>query len=119
MIVLFQFFNHFLCRFASRFYQNIYCGKNTNYPLTTKQNDRFASCANIVSRSQTSSLLPPPPPPIPGKTNTTGLLVIMKPLIYVISMELLSLRRRISPGETSLAVLEASSEESRLFSQAM
>ena len=65
MIVLFQFFNHFLCRFASRFYQNIYCGKNTNYPLTTKQNDRFASCANIVSRSQTSSLLSPPPPPHP------------------------------------------------------
>ena len=56
MIVLFQFFNHFLCRFASRFYQNIYCGKNTNYPLTTKQGDRFASCENIVSRSQTSSL---------------------------------------------------------------
>ena len=52
-------------------------------------------------------------------TITTGLLVIMKPLIYVISMELLSLRRRLSPGETSLAVLEASSEESRLFSQAM
>ena len=52
MIVLFQFFNHFLCRFASRFYQNIYCGKNTNYPLTTKQGDRFASCENIVSRSQ-------------------------------------------------------------------
>ena len=62
MIVLFQFFNHFLCRFASRFYQNIYCGKNTNYPLTTKRGDRFASCENIVSRSQTSS---PPPPPIP------------------------------------------------------
>ena len=63
MIVLFQFFNHFLCRFASRFYQNNYCGKNTNYPLTTKQGDRFASCENIVSRSQTSSPPSHPPPP--------------------------------------------------------
>ena len=96
MIVLFQFFNHFLCRFASRFYQNNYCGKNTNYPLTTKQGDRFASCENIVSRSQTSS--PPSPPPIPGKINTTGLLVIMKPLIYVIGMELLALSWRNVPS---------------------
>ena len=30
-------------------------GKYCNYPLTT-QGDRFASCENIVSRSQTSSL---------------------------------------------------------------
>ena len=34
------------------------------YPLTTAQDDRFATgCENIVSLSQTSSLLPPPPPP--------------------------------------------------------
>ena len=56
--IFFTFFNHFLCRFASSFYQNIYCGKNTNYQLTTKQGDRFASCENVVSRSQTSSLPP-------------------------------------------------------------
>ena len=58
--IIFLIFNPFLGRFASRFYQNIYCGKNTNYPLTTKQGqgDRFASCENIISRSQTSSLPP-------------------------------------------------------------
>ena len=50
-MLFFQFFNDFLCRFASRFYQNFYCGKNTNYPLTTKKGDRFASCENIVSQS--------------------------------------------------------------------
>ena len=42
-------------------YQNILCGKNTYYPLTTTKGDRFASCENIVSRSQTSSLPPPRP----------------------------------------------------------
>ena len=35
-------------------------GKYCNYPLTTTQCDRFASCENIVSRSQTSSSPPPP-----------------------------------------------------------
>ena len=40
--------------------QNIHC----NYLLTTTQGDRFASCENVVSCSQTSSLsLPHPPPP--------------------------------------------------------
>ena len=39
--------------------------KNCNYPLTTTQGDRFASCENIVSRFQTSSL--PPPLPSPAK----------------------------------------------------
>ena len=33
--------------------KNIYCGKKCNYPLTVTQGDRFASCENIVSRSQT------------------------------------------------------------------
>ena len=42
----------FLCRFAS---WERYC----NYPLTITQADRFASCENTVSRSQTSSLPPP------------------------------------------------------------
>ena len=41
-------------------------GKYCNYcyyPLTTAQDDRFAtSCENIVSRSQTLSLLPAPVP---------------------------------------------------------
>ena len=37
-------------------------GKYCNYPLTTTQGDRFASCENIVSRSQTSSLPPTPRP---------------------------------------------------------
>ena len=35
---------------------NTYC----NYPLTTTQDDRFISCENIVSRSQTSCPLPHP-----------------------------------------------------------
>ena len=40
---------------ASKKSKNIYCGeKYRNYPLTTL-GDRFASCENIVSRSQTSS----------------------------------------------------------------
>ena len=34
--------------------------KYCNYPLTTTLGDRFASCENIVSRSQTSSLPPSP-----------------------------------------------------------
>ena len=51
---------------ASKKSKNIYCGKKCNYPLTTTQGDRFASCENIVSRSQTSS---PPPPPL--RTNRT------------------------------------------------
>ena len=36
---------------------------NCNYPQTTTQCDCFASCENIISWSQTSSLPPPPPPP--------------------------------------------------------
>ena len=36
--------------------------KYCNYPLTTTQGDRFASCENIFSRSQTSSLPPLAPP---------------------------------------------------------
>ena len=32
--------------------------KYCNYPLTTTRGDRFASCENIVSTSQTSSLSP-------------------------------------------------------------
>ena len=35
-------------------------GKSCNYPLAITQGDRFASCENIVSRSQTSSFPPPP-----------------------------------------------------------
>ena len=42
--------------------------KYCNYPLTTTLGDRFASCENIVSRSQTSSL-PPPPHPAPSAAN--------------------------------------------------
>ena len=63
-IILFNFLNisDFLCRFASCFYY----GKKCNYPLTTAQGDRFASCENIVSRSQTSSLPPPPAPVVEG-----------------------------------------------------
>ena len=34
-------------------------GKYCNYPLTTTLGDRFASCENTVSRSQTLSLHPP------------------------------------------------------------
>ena len=62
MILFFQFFNNFLCRFASLFCQNIYCGKKKNcyYPLTTTQGDRSASCENVVSRRR-PRLSPPPP----------------------------------------------------------
>ena len=35
--------------------------KYCHYPLITTQGDRFTSCENIVSRSQTSSLLQVPP----------------------------------------------------------
>ena len=33
--------------------------KHCNYSLPTTRGDHFASCENIVSRSQTSSLSPP------------------------------------------------------------
>ena len=57
-IIFFNFLSIsvFLGRFAS---WERYC----NYPLTITQADRFASCENTVSRSQTSFLPPPPPPP--------------------------------------------------------
>ena len=55
--------------FASKKSENIILlwEKYCNYPLTTTLGDRFASCENIVSRSQTSSLPPlvtVPPSPI-------------------------------------------------------
>ena len=68
MILFFQFFNHFLCRFASRYCQKcLLSEKHCNYPLITTQSDRFTSYENIVSRSHTSSLTSyPPPPPLPS-----------------------------------------------------
>ena len=72
IILFFQFFNHFLCRFASRYCQKcLQWEKQCNYPLTTTQSNRFASYENIVSRSHTSSLpaTPPPPPPSPPGTH--------------------------------------------------
>ena len=39
-------------------YKNIYVEKYCNFPLTTTQGDRFASCENVVPRSQTSPLPP-------------------------------------------------------------
>ena len=44
--------------FASKKSENIILlwEKYCNYPLTTTLGDRFGSCENIVSRSQTSSL---------------------------------------------------------------
>ena len=66
MILFFQFFNHFVCRFASRYCQKcLLWEKHCNCPLTTTQIDRFASYENIVSRSHTSSLPAPPPAPVP------------------------------------------------------
>ena len=61
-IIVFNFLisTYFLCRFASCFFKYLVWEKYCNYPLTTSQDDRFASCENIVSRSQTSSLQPPP-----------------------------------------------------------
>ena len=43
-----------------------YLRKYCNYPLTTMQRHRFASCETIVSLSQTSSLPPPPIHPHPA-----------------------------------------------------
>ena len=66
MILFFPIFKAFLISSAGsllasiKSLKNIYCGKKCNYPLTTTQGDRFASCENIVSRSQNSSLPPPP-----------------------------------------------------------
>ena len=62
MILFFPIFKAFLISSAGsllasiKSLKNIYCGKKCNYPQTTTQGDRFASCENIVSRSQTSSL---------------------------------------------------------------
>ena len=68
IILFFQFFNHFLCRFASRYCQKcLQWEKQCNYPLTTTQSNRFASYENIVSRSHTSSLPSTPPPPLPAR----------------------------------------------------
>ena len=62
---VFQFFKHFwfpqpirflLLKSLTQLLREKYC----NYPLTTTRGDRFVSCENIVSRSQTSSLPPPP-----------------------------------------------------------
>ena len=67
MILFFQFFNHFVCRFASRYCQKcLLWEKHCNCPLTTTQSDRFASYENIVSRSHTSSLPSSPPASPPG-----------------------------------------------------
>ena len=52
----------FLCRSALILASKIFTvGKILYYPLTTTLGDRFASCENIVSRSQTSSLPSLPP----------------------------------------------------------
>ena len=68
ILFFFQFFKHFSFPLPVRFLllkslKILLWEKYCNYPLTTKQCDRFASCENIVSRSQTSSLPPPPPTP--------------------------------------------------------
>ena len=60
MISFFLSIFDFFCRFASILDSKIFTvGKYCNYPLTTTLGDRFESCENIVSRSQTSSLPPP------------------------------------------------------------
>ena len=51
----------FLCRFASCLYTCLYC----NYPLTTTQGDRFASCENIVSGPRPRLFRAPLAPPRP------------------------------------------------------
>ena len=52
-IIVFNFLinTYFLCWFASSFFKYLVWEKYCNYPLTTTQDDRFASCENIVSRS--------------------------------------------------------------------
>ena len=66
-MIFFNFFYAFLISsvsslLASKKSKNIILlwKKYCNYPLTTTLGDRFASCENIDSRSQTSSLPPPP-----------------------------------------------------------
>ena len=68
MILCFSIFKHFwfplpvrslLLKSQNHLLWEKYC----NYPLTATWCDRFVSCENIVSRSQTSSLPTPPPPP--------------------------------------------------------
>ena len=63
MILFFSNFQSFLLwvRF-SLLLKYLLWEKYYNYPLTITQGDHFASCANIVSRSQTSSLLRIAPP---------------------------------------------------------
>ena len=60
MISFFQFCNHFLFWVASWSIKILIAlwEKYCHYLLITMQGDRFASCENIVSWSQTSSLHP-------------------------------------------------------------
>lgn len=46
--------------------------KYSNYPLTSRQGDRFASCENILSWFQTSSLPAHPLPPFLRPTSQFG-----------------------------------------------
>ena len=63
ILLVFNFLKAFLISSAGSFLasKRSLWEKYCNYPLTTTQGDLFASCENIVSRSQTSSLPPPPP----------------------------------------------------------
>ena len=65
-MIFFQSFKHFWFPLSVRFLLLkslkvlfLLWEKYRNYALTTTLGDRFASCENIVSRSQTSSLPPP------------------------------------------------------------
>ena len=77
-IIFFNFLiiSDFCCRLASSSSKYLLWEKYFNYPLTTMQGDHFASCENIVSWSQTSSL-PPPPPPLFGSNFLKAKLVTL------------------------------------------
>ena len=71
-MIFFNFFYAFLISsvgslLASKKSKNIILlwGKYCNYPLTITLGDRFVSCENIVSRSQTLSLPPLATPMVP------------------------------------------------------
>ena len=58
IILFFQLLNYFFFWLCFSPLKYLLWEKYRNYPLTTTQGDRLASCENIVSRTQTSSLPP-------------------------------------------------------------
>ena len=84
--IIFSIFSTFLISSGVSLFtkrsETIYCGeKYCNYPLTTTQGVRLASCENIVSRSQTSSL---PPRQVVIYLTSIKIVVVVKKLVYIL-----------------------------------